>query len=73
MSKTGFRIFLVILAISLVSGGTAHAVYGMRAYTDLHPPGWLSSKAVCVNALGDVAGYGMTSQGQRGFLWSAGK
>jgi len=73
MSKTGRRLSLMILLASLAYGGPAYAVYGPRDYADLHPAGWLSSKAVCVNARGDVAGYGMTTQGGRGFLWSAGR
>jgi probable HAF family extracellular repeat protein len=73
MSISGLRLFPMILAAILACGSPAHAAYGQRAYTDLHPQGWRSSKAVCVNALGDVAGFGMTSMGQRGFLWSAGR
>jgi probable HAF family extracellular repeat protein len=53
--------------------GVAHSAYGPRLYVDIHPPGWFSSKAVCVNARGQTAGNGMTPQGERGFLWSAGQ
>lgn len=42
------------------------------AYQDLHPPGWQSSVALCVNDSGQVAGYGMTADGERGFLWTSG-
>lgn len=41
-------------------------------YQDLHPPGWSSSAALCVNDSGQVAGYGMTDDGERGFLWTSG-
>jgi probable HAF family extracellular repeat protein len=74
MSKTGWKAILTILIASLACGvATAFAGYGERTYTDLHPPGWLSSKAVCVNDGGDVAGYGVAPEGGRGFLWSAGR
>lgn len=49
------------------------AVHGKSfTYTDIHPAGWLESRAVGVNAAGDVAGYGRTAAGERGFLLSAG-
>jgi probable HAF family extracellular repeat protein len=51
----------------------ALAGYGARTFVELHPPGWLSSKAVCVNDGGEVAGCGVTPEGGRGFLWSAGR
>ncbi len=41
-------------------------------YKDIHPAGWLESRAVSVNDAGDVAGYGRTAAGERGFLLSAG-
>jgi probable HAF family extracellular repeat protein len=62
--------FIALLASGV---GTAFAGYGARTYVDLNPPGWLSSKAVCVNDGGEVAGYGVTPDGTRGFLWSAGR
>jgi hypothetical protein len=74
MSKTGWKAILMIFTACLaceVSPGFAG--YGARTYMDLHPPGWLSSKAVCVNDGGEVAGYGVTSEGGRGFLWAAGR
>ena len=74
MVKNSWRLFLMVLCGCMTCGVPAlsHAAYGSRDYLDLHPPGWISSKAVCVNGRGDVAGYGVTSQGERGFLWSAG-
>lgn len=45
---------------------------GSYVYRDLHPPGWSSSAALCVNDSGQVAGYGMTDGGERGFLWTSG-
>lgn len=46
--------------------------FSSYSYQDLHPAGWLESHGVSVNGSGDVAGYGMTSAGERGFLWSSG-
>ena len=43
------------------------------SYVDLHPPGWIESRAACVNGRGDVAGYGLSGSGERGFLWSSGR
>ncbi len=48
------------------------AFAGYDTYTDIHPGGWTESVAVCVNAAGDVVGYGVSGQGERGFLWSKG-
>ena len=74
MSKNCWKAILTYLIASLACGASAAlAGYGERNYTDLHPPGWLSSKAVCVNDEGEVAGYGITPEGSRGFLWSAGR
>jgi len=74
MSKAGRKAILMFFIALLACGvGTSFAGYGARTYTDLHPPGWLSSKAVCVNDGGDVAGYGVAPEGGRGFLWSAGR
>lgn len=42
------------------------------SYVDLHPPGWVESRATCVNGRGEVAGYGISGAGERGFLWSSG-
>jgi len=66
------RIFLAFLAASLF---WLHPVAGPCAtfrYTDLHPAGWISSAALCVNDSGEVAGYGAALDGERGFAWSAG-
>jgi probable HAF family extracellular repeat protein len=74
MSKTGWKSIPMFFTVWLACGiSTALAGYGARGYMDLHPPGWLSSKAVCVNDGGGVAGYGVTPEGGRGFLWSAGR
>src|SRR5512139_2810456 len=74
MAKTGWKSALLIFTACLACG-VPHALagYGTRIYVDLHPPGWLSSKAVCVNDGGEVAGSGTTPDGGRGFLWSAGR
>lgn len=50
----------------------AQAADGFFSYRDIHPDGWLDSRAVSVNAGGKVAGYGLTTSGERGFLWSGG-
>lgn len=74
MSKTGWKTILMIFITLLACGvATAFAGYGARTYTDLHPPGWISSNAVSVNDDGEVAGYGVSPEGGRGFLWSAGR
>lgn len=43
------------------------------SYTDIHPPGWIESRVVCLNELGEAVGFGMTESGEQGFLWSSGK
>jgi len=63
------RISSILLPLLLVSV-PAHSEYG--AFVDIHPEGWTESSAVCINTRGDVAGYGATGQGERGFLWSGG-
>jgi probable HAF family extracellular repeat protein len=74
MSKTGWKTILMTLTAFLACGvSPVFAGYGARTYLDLHPPGWLSSKAVSVNDGGEVAGFGVTPEGERGFLWSAGR
>lgn len=61
----------------LVFGAFLFLLFPARAfpsysYTDLHPPGWVESRAACINGRGDVAGYGISGSGERGFLWSSG-
>ena len=75
MRKVWSRSFRSILWVFLafMASAPAHAGYGPRDYMDLHPAGWLSSKAVCVNDRGVVAGYGVTMAGERGFIWSGGR
>jgi hypothetical protein len=51
----------------------AESAYGSYSYIDIHPDGWVESHAVCVNSLGEVAGYGVTGSVERGFLWSGGR
>ncbi len=60
---------LLLIAISWIFPFQASCSY---TYLDLHPPGWVESHATSVNALGEVAGYGISGSGERGFLWSAG-
>jgi probable HAF family extracellular repeat protein len=75
MSKPCRRFLWMALWISVVIGlpGMAYSAYGPRLYVDIHPQGWISSKAVCVNGRGQTVGNGMTPQGERGFLWTAGQ
>lgn len=47
-------------------------VVSSYSFADINPPGWAESHATCVNGRGEVAGYGISGSGQRGFLWSAG-
>jgi len=47
-------------------------VFSSYSYIDLHPPGWIETHATSVNARGEVAGYGVSGSGERGFLWSSG-
>ena len=63
---------LVFLAASLFWLYPVAGSCGEFRYTDLHPAGWISSAALCVNDAGEVAGYGMTVAGERGFVWAEG-
>ncbi len=63
------RISLILLPLFLVS---APAFSGYDGFVDIHPAGWTETSAVCINASGNVVGYGATGQGERGFLWSGG-
>ncbi len=65
-------IFSAILLFAFLVGLAPSAALGEYRYTDIHPDGWTSSRALCVNAFGEAAGYGTTDSGERGFLWSAG-
>lgn len=47
--------------------------FSSYSYQDIHPAGWFESYAVSVNGSGDVAGYGTSAAGERGFLWSSGR
>jgi hypothetical protein len=61
-----------LLFFSLIGLPSAQSAYGSYSYIDIHPAGWVESHAVSVNARGEVAGYGVTGSGERGFLWSGG-
>lgn len=63
------RISLILLPLLLVS---VPGFSGYDEFIDIHPEGWTESAAVCISARGDVTGYGVTEQGERGFLWSGG-
>jgi hypothetical protein len=68
MKATGLG--LLLIASSWMLPGQASCDY---SYIDLHPPGWIESRATSVNARGEVAGYGSSATGERGFLWSSGE
>lgn len=70
IGKSG--VFPAILLSALVVWLAPSVALGNYRYTDIHPDGWISSRALCVNAFGEVAGYGTTASGERGFLWTAG-
>jgi probable HAF family extracellular repeat protein len=42
-------------------------------YEDIHPPGWIDSRVTCMNGRGEAVGFGATTSGERGFLWSSGR
>ena len=63
------RISLIFLPLLLIS---VPAFPGYNDFVDIHPEGWTESTAVCINAQGDVVGYGAAAGGERGFLWSVG-
>jgi hypothetical protein len=69
MRKTFWAIAAILLA-ALHGPAAAEEAY---RYADLHPAGWRWSEAVTVNAAGDVAGFGLSAEGVRGFLWSGGR
>ena len=61
---------LLALTILWISPAPASSSY---SYQDIHPAGWFESHAVSVNGFGDVAGFGTSAAGERGFLWSSGR
>jgi uncharacterized membrane protein len=61
---------LLFLYPFLLSSLASAEIY---SYTDIHPPGWIESRVVCMNELGEAVGFGMTHSGERGFLWSSGE
>lgn len=64
---------LLLLLSCIALSRTPAAAAQSYSYSDIHPPGWIDSRAVCMNAFGEVAGYGTTATGERGFLWAGGK
>ncbi len=66
------RVARISAVLSVMLFVSAPAYSGYDAYTDINPAGWTESVAVCINARGDVVGYGAGAQGARGFLWSNG-
>ncbi len=67
--KTAARVSLLFLSILSVS---VPAFPAYDEYIEINGEGWTESAAVCINSRGDVAGYAVTAQGERGFLWSGG-
>lgn len=72
IGKSGSWIALLLLFLYpfLLSSLASAEIY---SYTDIHPPGWIESRVVCMNELGEAVGFGMTDSGERGFLWSSGE
>lgn len=70
--KTGLgtSLFLLFLCFWISPSWALEQSY---RYIDIHPPGWVDSRVTCINGPGDVVGFGATSSGERGFLWSSGK
>ncbi|MGA6993587.1 MAG: hypothetical protein WBX50_06795 [Candidatus Deferrimicrobiaceae bacterium] len=70
--KTGLgtSLFLLFLCFWISPSWALEQSY---RYIDIHPPGWVDSRVTCINGHGEVVGFGATSSGERGFLWSAGK
>jgi len=68
MKTTSWILPLLILLCALPVPASA----GPYTYIDINPPGWVESRAVCVNAKGEVAGYGNNGSGERGFLMTSG-
>lgn len=66
------RVLSAFLAASLYWLTPVNGSCKSFQYIDLHPAGWISSFARCVNDAGEVAGYGMTVTGERGFVRSGG-
>ena len=61
---------LLLLSLFLIPSLALGESY---SYTDIHPAGWIESRVTCLNTRGDVVGFGMTIDGERGFLWSSGR
>ncbi|MDH3237178.1 MAG: hypothetical protein OEM42_00530 [Deltaproteobacteria bacterium] len=69
-SSSWVALLLLFLSPLLLS---SHASAQIYSYTDIHPPGWIDSRVTRINGSGEVVGFGTTSSGERGFLWSSGK
>ncbi|MGA7104552.1 MAG: hypothetical protein WBX49_04325 [Candidatus Deferrimicrobiaceae bacterium] len=69
-SSSWVALLLLFLSPLLLS---SHASAQIYSYTDIHPPGWIDSRVTRINGSGEVVGFGATSSGERGFLWSSGK
>jgi uncharacterized membrane protein len=65
-ATAGISILVLVFALPVAGLGASYT------YSDIHPSGWLDSRAVCVNNAGDVVGYGRTADGERGFLLTSG-
>ncbi len=67
--KAAVRVASILVPLIFACGP---AGAGYDRFVDIHPNGWTESVALCINARGEVAGYGVTAQGDRGFVWSGG-
>lgn len=61
--------FLLTLSFLLFPPDLLCASY---TFTDIHPPGWVESRVLSLNARNEAVGFGVTASGERGFLWSSG-
>lgn len=71
LGEIGTRIARTSAVFALACLFPASALCESYRYVDLHPPGWESSVAQCINRSGEVAGYGTVDAAERGFLWSS--
>ena len=70
IGKSSSWVALLLFLSSLLL--SSHASAETYSYTDIHPPGWIDSRVTRINGSGEVVGFGVTSSGERGFLWSSG-
>lgn len=69
MKKISVALLLFGFAAVSFLPGEAECSY---SYVDIHPAGWIESRATCINSRGEIAGYGIAGSGESGFLYSNG-